>query len=383
VAANPTPFVAPVLAAQSAPAAAQVIQVAYAETANGPFPAAPAHPYVPLPAHPPLAPAAVRFPPYPEQVMDPSPRAVVGMAQPHGEVLFDGGDRDLPVRVTPEWMVQGLEPEDTVGHADTADGRVIVAPSNRIKIYSPRFAAVRSVVDLRQGEQLDALVHHHYGLGTRPLNDSQGLIGHLQNVQARGDIGDKHLQGMLGRNTPLADLAVQLTAGLQGDFLPFENISIIRRGLLENADKPLLAIGRDAAVAWSHDLGVQATVSGRRAASVEGDQRAQATFVFEEKSGPARLRVIKVASTTYARPGDTIDFTIRYDNVGDQMIGNVTILDNLTTRLEYVPDSAQSSRAADFVVKQNDAGSLILRWDIIDPLPKGEGGLVRFRARVR
>jgi uncharacterized repeat protein (TIGR01451 family) len=315
--------------------------------------------------------------------MLPSPRAVVGLPQPQGECIYDGGDRDLEARVSPEWTVQGLEPEDTIGHADTLDGRVIVAPSNRVKIYAPRFAAVRSVVDLQARQHIDAIVRHEQGVGPQPLAESQGTVGHLQNVQARGEIADRGMQGFIAQNKAGADLAVQLVSGLQTGFLPYEDISLIRRGVLENSDKPILAMGKAAAITWSHDQGVQVTVKGRQAAAVTGDQRAEATFTFEDKSGPAKLRVIKVASTTYARSGDVIDFTIRYDNIGDQVIGNVTILDSLTPRLEYVEDSTQSSRKADFIAKPNEAGSLILRWDIIDPLPKGEGGLVRFKCRVR
>ena len=44
----------------------------------------------------------------------------------------------------------------------------------------------------------------------------------------------------------------------------------------------------------------------------------------------------------------TVDFTIRFDNVGNQPIGNVAILDSLNTRLEFVPDSAQCSVDAKF-----------------------------------
>ena len=57
-----------------------------------------------------------------------------------------------------------------------------------------------------------------------------------------------------------------------------------------------------------------------------------------------KLRIIKVASTQTAIPGETVDFTLRVDNIGTQVVGNAVILDSLTTRLEYVPDSAQSSR---------------------------------------
>ena len=95
------------------------------------------------------------------------------------------------------------------------------------------------------------------------------------------------------------------------------------------------------------------------------------------------LRVIKIASKKQARPGEIIDFTIRFDNLGNQTIKNVVLVDNLTTRLEYVPPTAQSSRRAEFSTSANEGDSLVLRWDFVDPLAPGEGGLVRFNCRVR
>jgi hypothetical protein len=68
---------------------------------------------------------------------------------------------------------------------------------------------------------------------------------------------------------------------------------------------------------------------------------------------------------------------------GDQVIGNVTIVDNLSTRLEYIPESATSSVDANFLTEPNAAGSTILRWEINDPVEPGEGGILRFRVRVR
>ena len=95
------------------------------------------------------------------------------------------------------------------------------------------------------------------------------------------------------------------------------------------------------------------------------------------------LRVIKTASTKTARPGDIVDFTIRFDNMGDQAVSHMVLIDNLTTRLEYVAGSAQSSRPADFSTEENEGESLVLRWEFNEPLPLGAGGLVRFHCRVR
>ena len=110
----------------------------------------------------------------------------------------------------------------------------------------------------------------------------------------------------------------------------------------------------------------------------------QAGIIYQS-DGPEnpKLRLIKLASRGDAALGEEVEFTLRYDNVGDQVIGNVTIVDNLSTRLEYVPETAKSSVDADFVTQSNDEGSLILRWEIKDEVKPGEGGILQFRVKVR
>ena len=74
----------------------------------------------------------------------------------------------------------------------------------------------------------------------------------------------------------------------------------------------------------------------------------------------------------------------QFDNVGEQKIGNVTIIDHLMPRLEYVPDSAQSTLNAAFNAQEQIPGeSVVLRWEIRDELKVNEGGVIRFQARVR
>ena len=90
-----------------------------------------------------------------------------------------------------------------------------------------------------------------------------------------------------------------------------------------------------------------------------------------------------MASAQSASPGETVDFTIRFDNIGDQPLGNIVLVDNLTTRLEYVADSAQSSVPAKFSSQANSGESLVLRWEITNPVEPNQGGLVRFRCKVR
>ena len=42
-----------------------------------------------------------------------------------------------------------------------------------------------------------------------------------------------------------------------------------------------------------------------------------------------------------------------------------------------------AERVADFLFVPNEGGSLRLRWEITEPLKPGEGGVVRFRCKVR
>src|SRR5690242_259144 len=64
---------------------------------------------------------------------------------PKDEYVCDGGDLNHDVYVKPDGMVVGLDHQDTVGYFNTTDGQTLVAASNCVCIYAPRFAAVRQV----------------------------------------------------------------------------------------------------------------------------------------------------------------------------------------------------------------------------------------------
>ena len=126
----------------------------------------------------------------------------------------------------------------------------------------------------------------------------------------------------------------------------------------------------------------------RRRARIAREKLAQAVLL-KDSSGfllavlPASHSLDMDALSPFAEPGDEVAFTIRFDNVGTETIGNVTIIDNLTTRLEYVPETAQCSIPAQFGTQVNEGDSLVLRWEITDPLEPGDGGVIRFTCRVR
>ncbi|HEX7448893.1 MAG TPA: hypothetical protein VF306_15170 [Pirellulales bacterium] len=321
--------------------------------------------------------------PLPYNVAGPWSPPGISRPWPPMEYLRDGGDRGAPVAVSPNWEVYGLDLEDTVAHYDTRDGHTMVQPSNEVHVYAPRFGAVRVVSRIAANEQI------HQAVG---VNAPEGLARQqrvavpgttLQRLQARGELGTR-IAGAYRTRQGDGALSTSLKAkGFQDTFLPFENLSAIRDGGYQQSEKARLTEGVQAALAWSHDLAVQVAIDHQAAIAHTQNERTEEVFTVKDLRNSPRLRLIKVASTQTAQPGETIDFTLRFDNVGDQVLGNIVLVDNLTTRLAYEPGSAQSSVPSQFSTEFNEAESLVLRWEIDEPIEPGEGGIVRFRCKVR
>jgi uncharacterized repeat protein (TIGR01451 family) len=301
---------------------------------------------------------------------------------PRDEYLHDGGDHGTPVGVRPDWSVVGLEEEDTVGMYDTLDGRTIIQPSNRVSIYAPRFGVVRRVDDIHG---------HLQNIATDGINRDLALADgeftarpttSLQRVQLKGD----HLaRGLTEYEAQLHQVGLDSAARLlelDGPLRAHEDFSMIRHGRFNRDEAAALSEAILAAQAWRHDEQVKVFIDEVAATAVVGEISSGVIYSLAEPQNP-RLRVVKTASTAAAQVGDYVDFTIRYDNIGNQVMGNVVLVDSLTTRLEYVPDSAQSSHDANFIVEPNTADSVTLRWEIQQPIEAGEGGMIRFRCLVR
>ncbi|MCR9117470.1 MAG: hypothetical protein NXI22_11045 [bacterium] len=314
-----------------------------------------------------------------------APQGVVARYSRPDEYVCDGGDEPIAVRVDPDWSVHGLDIEDTVGHFDTIDGETKVVPSNKVCIYAPRFAAVRKVYGLE--EQLATRKSAGYEMPVAPLLESD--IGEPTTVKQHeepiGAIGQHLPTTLLEETRGLVMRRAHPVIELFNQFATFEDFSMIRKGVFDLAEKPQLADSVLAAEVWTEKQAVQVVLDGVKA--LEGKTAFGLGSVYHSKRHPGkpRLRVIKVASHKEARPGDTIEFTLRYDNVGNETIGNVTLIDNLSPRLEYIEDSAQASpdHKANFFTEVNEKGSLVLRWEVIDPLEAGEGGIIRFKCKVR
>lgn len=305
-----------------------------------------------------------------------------GILGPKDEYLCDGDDRLSPVGVLQDGSLAGLEQEDTVGHYRTRDGKIIVAPSSRVCIYAPRFGAVRQVV-------------HPMGAVKRLFVDQVGDARSLSQAAEKLPAGvavheaaavDQTADTPAGlfrtRQQPGATVRLDAVADTIGLVGPYANLQLIHLGVIEEAESATVAKRSLAAITWTGDQQVQVVLEGKGASAVFTSQQPGVVYETTEPNSP-RLRIVKLASTDAAHPGDTVDFTIRFDNVGDAPITEVTIVDNLTTRLAFVEGSAKSSVDAEFSSELNDRGSLVLRWEVAEPLEPGDGGVLTFQTRVR
>ena len=109
----------------------------------------------------------------------------------------------------------------------------------------------------------------------------------------------------------------------------------------------------------------------------------QETVGVEEPPNKPGLAVLKQVDVTEAEPGDYVNYTIRFRNMGNVPIRAVSIVDSLLPRLEYVPQSAQGPKGTVFTSEPNEAGSTELRWDLPGALKPGDEGAVKFKAKIR
>ncbi|MDR1963621.1 MAG: DUF11 domain-containing protein [Planctomycetaceae bacterium] len=300
------------------------------------------------------------------------------------EYLADGGDGVAKTYIEEDWSVRNLETEDTVAHFDTLDGRTLVEPSNRVFLYAPRFGAVRKIEGVNNNAQITALSQTD---GQLVLTVDQGKeqIGYTAQETKSGYARTRtQLSGIGGRKR---STGAGTTQGL-GAYSNFESAMYysnwLRQQAIGLAELASLAEGKARARAWQGAEGIKVQMNILAPMEATSEEGAESFFQIEEdKSKTSKLRLIKVASKKSAQPGEIVEFTLRFDNLGTQMIGNVTILDNLTTRLEFLPGTALSSLKSGFMIQSNDSGSFTLRFEITDPLQPGEFGVVQFQCRVR
>ena len=303
--------------------------------------------------------------------------------QARDEYLFDGGDRNDRTLIGVDWSVRGLDLEDTVVHFDTLEGDRRVEASNRVPIYAPRFAAIRRVRGINMDKKYEHFSHMAETQLIEQQNESVSSINAHQHNQPIAQVGRKISNVFLDQTRGLTVENPMPVAQFHNNFAVHEDFHLIRFGTMEGSQKARLAAAIQAAEAWEHHLPVQAVVDNEKVGVTREATPPLSNTAYEDKESRPKIRIIKVASRAEAQPGDIVEFTLRFDNIGNELIGNVTLLDNLTPRLEYIAESAQCDLDFEFFTTENEGGSQLLRFEITDPLDVGEGGIVRFKCRVR
>jgi uncharacterized repeat protein (TIGR01451 family) len=301
---------------------------------------------------------------------------------PRDEYLCDGGDYGSPAGVRADWTVDGVEQEDTIAHYDTVSGNVVVTPSNRVCIYAPRFAAVRRVESVAAEERRLLIGVAEDDVNLANAQKAQPVAKLTQRHAVAIDLGQQPANLFRSRQQAggLEDLLATMDAN--STLAAYAELQVIRTGEVVGSEQAKLERSVQNAVTWSGDQAVQVVIENKQAVAAVGVKQPGIVYENGEPSSP-RLRLVKLASTNHALPGEKVEFTLRFDNIGDQQIGNVTIIDNLATRLEYVPQSAKSSVGAGFSAVPNGEGSTVLRWEIKDPLKAATGGILQFTCQVR
>ncbi len=298
------------------------------------------------------------------------------------EYICDGGDEGYPVHYHGIEM-QGVETEDTVVEFHDNHGERRVQPSNKICIYAPRFAAVSSATAPIAGTQIAKVAGAHDGQSVGGFNakmriDENRRVDQLEALRLR-----TRASGLDHEQTDNVFDATQSVAIHAKLINLFEARKFITDGLYVTDEQPIIADGMAAAGVWSRDLYPVISASDITGQQVSTVTKVEAYVGVEDPRGPGQLRVVKLADKSVAEIGDTIEFTIRIDNLGGLELTEVVLVDNLTPRLEYIDGSATNTIDGELLIEDNGEGSQKLTFRLAEPLKGKTGGVLTFQCLVR
>lgn len=299
------------------------------------------------------------------------------------QFLCDGGDRRPRAGIGVEGHLVNVDPSDTVAEYRDGVGTKRIVPSNCVCIYAPRFAEVRF---LRGPEGYDARALPDTLAKDRvPARVDQAVQDLAATKYERPVVahGRRRASGLASEQWKGDFTEVRVLAGYDQGQGWAQTIGAERLGAYHNSLQPFLAARVELARILTQVQSPQILAMVEGVGQVVTVWRHRELREVEQEPKCNHLELEKCASVSEARPGDTVEFTIRYRNVGDLPASHVALVDNLTARLEYVENSARSDRPATFLAETNEVGSHILRWELREPLEPGAAGEVRFQTKVR
>ena len=301
------------------------------------------------------------------------------------EYICDGGDRDAPAGYV-AGQRSGFDSEDTVAKYTDHTGDARTSPSNRVCVYAPRFGSVRTVTGLQADTKVDKAAG---------AKDSQGIGNIKTGNAAQQNVHDTILSGLESRNR--VDGMESATPALQArqtDSVEqnrkvdegHEGRYYSSHGSMERHEGFVLQQQIQNAMSWTRDQYPVLTASTTNANQIKATFKVQQTVgVEDERKTRGNIHVVKLADHKMAQSGDTITFTIRFENTGDFDVYDVSIVDNLTPRLIYVTGTAKidGKHPGEVIVDDNGEGSSILTFNLDDALKGHDHGEITFEARVR
>lgn len=301
----------------------------------------------------------------------------------YGEYLCDGGDLGPKAGRNEFNVLVNVNPSDTVAEYRDNYNKHRIVESNRVCVYSPRYVEVRTV------QMVEGFEVHHLPEFVARDRSMDAFVNAVAGIEA---VHEAQPQNIRMRQRASSYVHEQWISGFT-EVRVLEGVdNSVGFGVEGTMVGPFIATAIDQAVLAKQVLFAEQMTRFQYPvilARLEGlgqlitTWKEQELVHVEEKQRLARLKIEKSASVAEAKIGETVTFQITYTNIGDAPLSNVAVVDSLLARLEYVENSAQSSRDAIFTAEENDVGSHILRWEIKEPLAKGESGTVSFQVRIR
>lgn len=320
----------------------------------------------------------------------------LGPRPPEEECLHDGGDRWGRAGFDNLGRLGGVDPEDTVAEYRDSAGRKRIICSNRVCVCVPRFAALRVECPVAQEEGSrgpDLVGQAKAGV---LLRERTPPLLTAQSKPIQGFVSTKRPSENTNRVGPNQAIAIKALDAVVINAGPIEALGTKVLYTLRRAERARLLEQMKLALELSsvkhlagtdqvYHTSIVARVKGAPETITASVSTRDLTVCCAEAPIPpeAPLCLFKCADRNCAKVGDIVTFTLRYSNQGGRPMTDVAITDSLSGRLEYVEGSAETDRPAVFTMQENEAGSVVLRWEIEGTLPAGQTGKVRFKARVR
>lgn len=300
---------------------------------------------------------------------------------PKDEFLCDGGDGGEYAHFGGDGGLRGIGPRDAVVRFND-DRRPRILPTNRVCIYAPRFAAVRSGVGPNEAVTV---------LPPRGMETTQ------RQVTAEGRQGPRR---MVQNQSPEINRIRTRPSGLKARTAASHHIEV---RILAESDQITHVAGNRLTQGPETQANRQKIISANARAFLQGIRSAEGLVVTGIVQGAGEqtmawkpqelaavevppnkpgMAVVKQVDAGEAEPGVVVTYTITYRNMGNVPITSVSIVDSLLPRLEYVKGSAKGPAGTVFTAGDNRVGSTELRWDL-GTVPPGVQGAVQFSAKVR